>query len=171
MLCVEYKTLRWNGHLFVIYIQNLILRIKVCPFLSRDGIEWTLGLCLISHLFLYDFCQAPFSTTRPRETYSMFLNFFLIVKYLGGSFLMINERNMKVIFHLIWFPRLWLYVISIGAFFFRQQITEQETFPIILTSSSDCVIIIKEINKNPRIVLNFNTNSNLSYFHNDYQVF
>lgn len=117
MLCVEYKTLRRNGHLFVIYIQNLILRIKVCPFLSRDGIEWTLGLCLISHLFLYDFCQAPFSTTRPRETYSMFLNFFLIVKYLGGSFLMINERNMKVIFHLIWFPRLWLYVISIGAFF------------------------------------------------------
>lgn len=96
---------------------------------------------------------------------------FLIVKYLGGSFLMINERNMKVIFHLIWFPRLWLYVISIGAFFFRQQITEQETFPIILTSSSDCVIIIKEINKNPRIVLNFNTNSNLSYFNNDYQVF
>lgn len=130
---------------------------------------WTF---LYIHLvFLYDFCQAPFSTTRPRETYSMFLNFFLIVKYLGGSFLMINERNMKVIFHLIWFPRLWLYVISIGAFFFRQQITEQETFPIILTSSSDCVIIIKEINKNPRIVLNFNTNSNLSYFHNDYQVF
>lgn len=101
----------------------------------------------------------------------IYISIFLNAKYLGGSFLMINERNMKVIFHLIWFPRLWLYVISIGAFFFRQQITEQETFPIILTSSSDCVIIIKEINKNPRIVLNFNTNSNLSYFHNDYQVF
>lgn len=131
MLCVEYKTLRWNGHLFVIYIQNLILRIKVCPFLSRDGIEWTLGLCLISHLFVFyceRFCTSiwfsfmifakrhflPLGLVKHIACFSIF---FLIVKYLGGSFLMINERNMKVIFHLIWFPRLWLYVISIGAFF------------------------------------------------------
>lgn len=31
----------------------------------------------------------------------LYFNFFLNVKYLGGSFFMINERNMKVIFYLI----------------------------------------------------------------------